>query len=126
MKTYTYITQSKILPGDLHTPVSIYLKARDLFPQSALMESSDYQSCENSRSFIGLDPIAQISVNRNIATAVFPDHTEESRLIDADHPLENILDHYLHRFHVTGDGSDYCGLYGYTSFNAVKYLSLSG
>lgn len=122
MKTYTYITQSKILPGDLHTPVSIYLKARDLFPQSALMESSDYQSCENSRSFIGLDPIAQISVNRNIATAVFPDHTEESRLIDADHPLENILDHYLHRFHVTGDGSDYCGLYGYTSFNAVKYF----
>ena len=36
--------------------------------------------------------------------------------------LENILDHYLHRFHVTGDGSDYCGLYGYTSFNAVKYF----
>lgn len=54
MKTYTYHTAHKVLLGDLHTPVSTYLKVRDLFPQSALMESSDYHGSENNRSFIAL------------------------------------------------------------------------
>ena len=59
--TYRYTTQTRTLPGDIHTPVSTYLKLRDLFPQSALMESSDYHGGENGRSFIGLCPIASIS-----------------------------------------------------------------
>ena len=42
MKTFDYTTRSKKVLGDLHTPVSIYLKVRDIYPQSALMESSDY------------------------------------------------------------------------------------
>ena len=46
MKTFTYTTRCKTILGDLHTPVSTYLKVRDIFPQSALMESSDYHgSC---------------------------------------------------------------------------------
>ena len=53
MKTFAYTTRYKTLPGDLHTPVSTYLKVRDLFPQSILLESSDYHGVENNRSFIG-------------------------------------------------------------------------
>ena len=53
MKTYTYHTAYRLMSGDLHTPVSTYLKVRDLFPQSVLMESSDYHGAENNRSFIG-------------------------------------------------------------------------
>ena len=59
MNTFTYTTAHKQLLGDLHTPVSTYLKVRDLFPQSILLESSDYHGVENNRSFIGLNPIAQ-------------------------------------------------------------------
>lgn len=72
---FHYHTNYKILLGDLHTPVSTYLKVRDLFPQSALMESSDHHGTENNRSFIGLNPIASIRINNNKATAVFPDHS---------------------------------------------------
>lgn len=39
---YRIKTITRILPADLQTPVGIYLKVRDLFPQSALLESSDY------------------------------------------------------------------------------------
>ena len=53
MKTFNYTTHSKQVLGDMHTPVSIYLKVRDMYPQSALMESSDYHAGENSLSFIG-------------------------------------------------------------------------
>ena len=56
----------------MHTPVSIYLKVRDMYPQSALMESSDYHAGENSLSFIALCPLASIGVNGGIVTANYP------------------------------------------------------
>ncbi|MBQ7350451.1 MAG: anthranilate synthase component I family protein [Bacteroides sp.] len=122
MKTYNYHTQYKTMLGDLHTPVSTYLKVRDLFPQSALMESSDYHGSENNRSFIGLDPVASIGINHGIATATFPDGSIEERPIHDTYRVEDALNDFLSRFHVSGEGSNYCGLYGYTTFNAVRYF----
>ena len=52
---YRIKTITRILPADLQTPVGIYLKVRDLFPQSALLESSDYHTTQNSFSFIGVE-----------------------------------------------------------------------
>ena len=49
-KQYHYHTASKRILGDLLTPVSVYMKMRDLSPQSALMESSDYHGSENAKS----------------------------------------------------------------------------
>ncbi|MBQ8224626.1 MAG: anthranilate synthase component I family protein [Bacteroides sp.] len=122
MKTYNYKTQYKNVLGDLHTPVSTYLKVRDLFPQSALMESSDYHGSENNRSFIGLDPVASIGINHGIATMTFPDGTVEERPISKDYRVENAISDFLARFRVEGEYSNYCGLYGYTTFNAVRYF----
>ena len=122
MKTYTYTTQYKTLLGDLHTPVSTYLKVRDLFPQSALMESSDYHGGENNRSFIGLNPIARIEVGHGMATATFPDGTHERHAVSDDYPVETAISDFLTRFQVSGEYAGYCGLYGYTTSNAVRYF----
>lgn len=70
---YSFSIKHRTLLGDLHTPVGTYLKVRDLFPQSVLMESSDYHGAENNKSFIGLNPIASISINHGISTAQYPD-----------------------------------------------------
>ncbi|MBR7029971.1 MAG: anthranilate synthase component I family protein, partial [Prevotella sp.] len=59
--TYKYQTNSKTILADLYTPVGVYMRLRDLYPQSALMESSDYHDANNSRSFIGLNPIASVA-----------------------------------------------------------------
>lgn len=75
MKTFNYTTHSKQVLGDMHTPVSIYLKVRDMYPQSALMESSDYHAGENSLSFIALCPLASIGINGGIVTANYPDNS---------------------------------------------------
>ena len=120
--TYHYHTHHKVLLGDLHTPVSTYLKVRDLFPQSALMESSDYHGTENNRSFIGLNPIASISVSHGIATLLYPDHSREEIEITDTCSVEQVMNRFLSRFHVTGEYAGYCGLYGYTTFNAVRYF----
>lgn len=122
MKTFTYHTEQKVLLGDLHTPVSTYLKLRDKFPQSALMESSDYHGGENNRSFIGLKPIASVSVNHGVATAIYPDGTKEDHLISDEYQVDHAINDFLAHFKVEGEYADYCGLYGYTTFNAVRYF----
>lgn len=122
MKQYTYTTAYKNLLGDLHTPVTTYLKVRDLFPQSVLMESSDYHGVENNRSFIGLNPIASISISHGKATAKFPDGTQEVRDIDDHYRVDQAISDFLTRFQVEGEYAHYCGLYGYTTFNAVRYF----
>lgn len=122
MKQYTYTTAYKTLLGDLHTPVTTYLKVRDLFPQSVLMESSDYHGVENNRSFIGLNPIASISISHGKATAKFPDGTQEVRDIDDHYRVDQAISDFLTRFQVEGEYAHYYGLYGYTTFNAVRYF----
>ena len=108
--------------GDLHTPVSTYLKVRDIFPQSALMESSDYHGSENNRSFIALCPLASVSIDHGTAIFRLPDDSREEHPITDAYRVENALNDFRARFRVEGEYSNYCGLYGYTSFNAVRYF----
>lgn len=122
MKKYNYTTASCTVLGDLYTPVSTYLKLRDQFTQSALMESSDYHSGENNRSFIGLCPLASVSIDHGNAVYRLPDGSREIKPITEEYRVEHALTDFLSRFHVEGEGSNYCGLYGYTSFNAVRYF----
>lgn len=110
------------LPGDLSTPVSTYLKVRDLFTQSALMESSDYHGGENNKSFIGLEPLASFSVSHGEAVMAYPDQSQQKRKLTEDYSVAEAFDEFIKLFDVQGEDSAYCGLYGYTSFNAVRYF----
>ena len=100
MKTFSYKTHSKQVLGDLHTPVSIYLKVRDMYPQSALMESSDYHAGENSLSYIALCPLASIGVNNGIATATFPDGSTEAKELDKNYTVSQAINQFIGRFDV--------------------------
>ncbi|MDR0421474.1 MAG: anthranilate synthase component I family protein [Proteiniphilum sp.] len=114
-------TNSKKMMGDLHTPVSIYLKVRDAYPQSALLESADFHAGENSISYIALKPVAQVEVNRGICTFLFPGDREEQKPLSDDFTVSDALRNFIDRFEVTGDNRELCGLFGYTTFNCVKY-----
>lgn len=119
---FHYTIKSIALPGDLSTPVSTYLKVRDLFAQSALMESSDYHGSENNRSFIGLEPLASFSVSHGKAIMLYPDKTEHQVDITDSYSVSDAFDDFIKMFSVEGNDSAYCGLYGYTSFNAIRYF----
>lgn len=122
MKQFSYKTNSKKVLGDMHTPVSIYLKVRDLYPQSALMESSDYHAGENSLSFIALCPMASVGINNGKATMTYPDNTTVEETLSKTFTVETALNRFISEFKVSGENSNICGLYGYTTFNAVKYF----
>lgn len=131
MATFNYTTQTRKILADLYTPVGVYMRLRDIYPQSALMESSDYHGTENSRSFIGVHPIASIAVGHGVVTATYPDGRVEEKELPAfgegkgeecKLAISKTFNDFIQAFHVEGEGSECCGLYGFTTFNAVRYF----
>ena len=131
MATFNYTTQTRKILADLYTPVGVYMRLRDIYPQSALMESSDYHGTENSRSFIGVHPIASIAVGHGVVTATYPDGRVEEKKLPAfgegkgeecKLAISKAFNDFIQAFHVEGEGSECCGLYGFTTFNAVRYF----
>lgn len=119
---FSYKTNSKTILSDIYTPVSAYLRLRDSGVQSALMESNDYHSKENSRSFIGIYPLASVAINHGKAIFKYPDESVVTKEITNNYRVEHALKEFLSNFKVDGENSKYCGLYGYTAFNAVRYF----
>ncbi len=126
--TYNYQTVSSTILADLYTPVGVYLSLRRLYPQSALMESSDYHSHDTARSFIAIHPMASFAVSHGVAITSLPDGTVLRQPLDLDRKgvakeqVAQALGDFLAAFHVEGEGREYCGVYGFTSFNAVRYF----
>ena len=123
---FKYKTASRTILADLYTPVGVYMRLRDLYPQSALMECSDYHDANNSRSFIGICPIASVAISHGEAICNYPDGSRTVRAVDDNYRVDMVINDFLGRFDVTGDYADVCGLYGYTSFNAVRYFEHIG
>ncbi len=106
------------------TPVSVYLKIRDRFPNSILLESSDYHANNNSFSYICCNPIASIKVENEIIVKQFPDGATEEIQITADTNVVEIIDTFSKTF--KADNNDYKfinnGLFGYMAYDAVRYF----
>ena len=119
---YKYHTASKKILGDLNTPVSAYMKIRDDYPMSALMECSDYHGGENSRSFIGVHPIGSVSIEHGMGVCKYPDGTQVQHEITKEYGSAQLINEFLSSFQIEGENSENCGLFGYTSFNAVRYF----
>lgn len=119
---YKYHTVCKRILGDLLTPVSVYMKLRDLSAQSALMESSDYHGGENAKSYISAHPIASVSVSHGMGILRFPDGRVEQHAIGKDYSTARLINEFLDAFSISGDRQEACGLWGYTTFNAVRYF----
>ena len=122
MNTFHYTTVSRTVLGDLYTPVGVYLRLRDLYPQSALMECSDYHDANESRSFIGVDPIASVAIGHGIATITYPDGSVKRQEVNNYYHSDNAVHDLIDNIKVSGDDASAFGLFGYTSFNAVRYF----
>lgn len=120
MKIPVIIKKHSML-ADLQTPVGIYLKVRDLFPQSALLESSDYHSSDNSFSYIGLEPVASFSVQNGVATMKYPDGSYSDEPVRQANDLAAVLNSFVSSFE-TEEGAGGGGFFGFTAYDAVKYF----
>lgn len=114
-------TITTLIPADLETPVGIYLKVRDIFPQSALLESSDYHTTQNSISIIGVDPIAHFKVLNEEIEQTWPDG-RCLRLKADNNTVVKQLREYIHDFSELAIPGTTNGLLGYTGYDSVRYF----
>ena len=122
MHQHTYTTHVRRMLADMYTPVSVYMRLRDIYPQSVLMESSDYHDSNNSRSFIAINPVGNVSISHGKAICTFPDGTTTTKDVTNEYKADIAINEFIQHFSVEGEEKSVCGLYGYTSFNAVRYF----
>jgi anthranilate synthase component 1 len=122
MKYKINITSKKLL-ADTFTPVSIYLKLRDKFPNSILLESSDYHGNDNSFSFICCKPISGIKVENESIFCFFPDGSVTNKKIDNIVSVAGELKAFGDSFELNGISDKAMnGLFGYIAYDAVRYF----
>lgn len=121
---YRLTTYSKKLLADTLTPVNIYLKLRDVFAGSILLESSDYHGHENSLSLICSEPIATFQVKDNIVERRYPDGKIQKQKIAGRGEVTSLLEEFRNDFEVVGEKSKYVngGLFGYICYDAVQFF----
>lgn len=120
---YKINVKTKNLLADLQTPVGIYLKVRDVYPESALLESSDYHGGENSYSFIGISPIARFKVDNDEIIYTFPDNTTKQETLYGHDKLTDKFHDFVNLFDVQGENkTNINGFLGYTSYDAIRYF----
>jgi len=124
MKTFSLYTHYKKILADTITPVSIYLKIRDKYPNSILLESSDYHANDNSFSYICFNPIASIKVDKDVIEQTYPDgSTKTNNALNISVTEE--IHKFTKRFKVNSEERFKFinnGIFGYTAYDAVKYF----
>jgi anthranilate synthase component 1 len=116
--------KSRTMLADMQTPVGIYLKVRDLYTNSVLLESSDYHGMENSFSYIAFCPIGGISVNNFLIVEEYPDNTQIETQVTDKMTVANRFDAFLRSFQIVENESklNINGLFGYSSYESVQYF----
>ena len=100
MKKYKLITNHKKILSDTITPVSIYLKIRDKYPNSILLESSDYHTVDNSFSYICCNPISSIKIHNEQIEYTYPDDSSKTVALNKSSSIPNIIHDFTQLFEV--------------------------
>ncbi|MBX2910585.1 MAG: chorismate-binding protein [Cyclobacteriaceae bacterium] len=121
---FKIFTRSKKLLADTLTPVNIYLKLRDVYAGSFLLESSDYHGHENSLSFICCCPMASFQVDDGRLAMKYPDGSTRVEALAKEGGLIDKLDEFKNAFELQQPATKYIsgGLFGYMAYDAVRYV----
>ncbi len=106
-------------PADTITPVGLYLRLRDYFPETLLLESSDYNSDKNSFSFIVAGVLENFKIKDNQLII-----NDKIKKITPYVSVKQALKDFIKQIEVdqTAKTKQFNGLYGFTGFEAVQYF----
>jgi anthranilate synthase component I len=123
MQQFHLTTTQKRLLADTITPVSVYLRLRDTFPNSLLLESSDYHGADNSFSYICCSPMASVKVEEETLTETLPDGTVLQTALTRETDVPALLTRFAQRFKADPAPGAFIsnGLFGYMAYDAVRY-----
>lgn len=113
--------------SDVYTPVGIYLRLRDRFRDTILLESADSSSAENSFSYIGINAIGGIEIsNFKMIELKYPNHNPEKKEIDINTNVPELLWSFMQQYEVNdvdnANAKIAQGVFGYCSYDAVQFF----
>jgi anthranilate synthase component 1 len=119
---YTPRTTQQVILADTLTPVAIYMRLRDRYPNSILLESNEYGQRSNSYSFICCNPVATFEVNKKEIKSSSPDHSSTSQEYSSAFDLTSGLSEFKDSFAQVENEYPFPtnGLFGYLSYDAVQ------
>ena len=111
----------------MYTPVGIYLRLRDKFRDTILLESTDFHAGENSSSIIGINAIAGIEItSKDSIEFKMPGQVAEKTKLNNTAQLVEVMADFMDRFEITEGAAKPVniaqGLFGYTSYDAVQFF----
>lgn len=117
-------SEHKKILADTLTPVSVYLKIRDQFPHSLLLESSDYDARANNFSYICCNPIASLSIAQGKIQYRFPDGTQAQKTITAEDKVPLLIEDFARQFESKKYPYKFIsnGLFGFIAHEAVAHF----
>jgi anthranilate synthase component 1 len=127
MKQIKIETKVKKMLADVFTPVGIYLRVRDRFRDTILLESTDHHAAENSYSFICINAIAgmEITSTKSIEFKLPNEKPERVDIKDVQQVPQQLWD-FMQRFEVNDTTEKEIkfaqGLYGYATYDAVQFF----
>ncbi|MEE3020637.1 MAG: anthranilate synthase component I family protein, partial [Bacteroidota bacterium] len=121
---YTLESHHRKLLVDTMTPVNMYLKIRDKYPNSILLESSDYGVNDNSVAYICFNPIAEIKLQNHILQMSYPDGTTKELKLAENERVANYCSSFAKQFSSNFQSDRFVanGLFGFTSYDAVQHF----
>ena len=119
--TYRVVSRHKRMLADIITPVSIYLRIRDRFLNSILLESSDYHGNDNTFSYIAFNPVSRFSYENGRLTIKMPNGEEQANSLPA-HEMPKALQQFKDCFQHEKAPFPFItnGLFGYFAYPAVQ------
>ncbi len=125
MKKFNLFTHYKKILTDTITPVTVYYKIRDKYPNSILLESGDYHRNHKNFSYICFNPIASIKIENEVISQTFPDGSATEQNITKDVSVVDEIYKFTKRFDVSSEENFKFinnGIFGYTAYDAVRYF----
>ena len=122
MKKINFRTFSKTKIADTITPVGLYLRFRDKYANTLLLESSDYHSKEESFSFIAIEPVITIKAENHHLSFSHKGIELENKEIGRN--FNSIFETYTNQIELdcSNELKSFNGLYGYTTYDSVQYF----
>ncbi|WP_341655958.1 anthranilate synthase component I family protein [Blattabacterium cuenoti] len=122
MLKFNFRTIHKKILADRTTPIELYFKLRDIFPNTLLLESSDYQITKKNSSILCINPISELILDQDVLRISYPNCVQKHIFLNEKLDIQIFIDDFFQKFENENTTFSYSGLYGYLSYDSIQYF----
>ncbi len=122
MLKFNFRTIHKKILADRTTPIELYFKLRDIFPNTLLLESSDHKITKKNSSILCINPISELILDKDVLRISYPNCVQKHIFINEKLDIQILIEDFFKKFENENTTFSYSGLYGYLSYDSIQYF----